>query len=155
MSEQRSSVSLPLAPGGGAGSQLHLARVAARAAGFRGLRLASQRVRQRRSGLAPKRPPQDQSITPRCHFCGGPHWIYNCPHMDESSEGREKRRRQSRHRTLTKTRHYPDDESQESGSSIDDSRNTSGYTTLTGATSDGGVCAQSNPFQCQICFGFR
>ena len=105
--------------------------------------------------LAPKRPPQDQSITSRCHFCGGPHWIYNCPHMDESSEGREKRRRQSRHRTLTRNRHYPDDESQESGSSIDDSRNTSGYTTLTGATSDGGVCAQSNPFQCQICFGFR
>ncbi|VEU36414.1 unnamed protein product [Pseudo-nitzschia multistriata] len=25
-------------------------------------------------------------IVPRCHFCGGGHWIYNCPHMNAVDE---------------------------------------------------------------------
>ncbi len=64
---------------------------------------------------------------PRCHFCGGSHWIYNCPHMDESSAASRRRRHQ----------YYEyDDEDSDYSSSRDSSTVYS---------------RQSDPLQCQPC----
>ena len=61
---------------------------------------------------------------PLCHFCGGPHWVYDCPHMDESTAA-SRRRRQRYYE-------YDDDESDFSSLESYPSR-------------------QSNLLQCQPC----
>ena len=59
-----------------------------------------------------------------CHFCGGPHWIYSCPHMDESTAASRRRRQ----------RYYEYDDEESDFSSLES------YTSR-----------QSNLLQCQPC----
>jgi hypothetical protein len=102
------------------------------------------------------RPPKN--LGPRCHFCGGDHWIYNCPHMDESEEGRRRRagkepRRKSNRRNDGEYEDdsYADDERSES---LNDSLNTTMDTTVTDSSAVG-CGTQSHPLQCRPCFKMR
>lgn len=91
---------------------------------------------QQQPGKIPKVP--QQTIGPRCHFCGGPHWIYNCPHMDESSEGRRKRREG----------YVVNDET---SADMTTTTGTSSDSTTSSLTFCGNGKVQSNPLQCQVC----
>lgn len=92
-------------------------------------------------------------IGPRCHFCGEAHWIYDCPHMDESALGRDQRRFGTP--GSKSGRGY---ESEISGLA-DDSFTTEGLNTTLDSTDTGrssvgrGFCGtQLNPLHCQVCF---
>eukprot|EP00533_Pseudo-nitzschia_delicatissima_P000109 CAMPEP_0116090390 /NCGR_PEP_ID=MMETSP0327-20121206/6951_1 /TAXON_ID=44447 /ORGANISM="Pseudo-nitzschia delicatissima, Strain B596" /LENGTH=563 /DNA_ID=CAMNT_0003581681 /DNA_START=171 /DNA_END=1862 /DNA_ORIENTATION=- len=95
-----------------------------------------QYEQQQQPGMIPK--VQQQTIGPRCHFCGGPHWIYNCPHMDESSEGRRKRREG----------YVVNDET---SADMTTATGTSSDSTTSSLTFCGKGKVQSNPLQCQVC----
>eukprot|EP00531_Pseudo-nitzschia_arenysensis_P018372 CAMPEP_0116140400 /NCGR_PEP_ID=MMETSP0329-20121206/13823_1 /TAXON_ID=697910 /ORGANISM="Pseudo-nitzschia arenysensis, Strain B593" /LENGTH=564 /DNA_ID=CAMNT_0003635503 /DNA_START=172 /DNA_END=1863 /DNA_ORIENTATION=- len=100
-----------------------------------------QQYMQRQSSKGSK-----QTIGPRCHFCGGSHWIYNCPHMDESAEGRMKRREGYA---------YPDDETSADVTTTTGESSAALNTTSDSTTSSslGPICGknQSHPLQCQPC----
>jgi hypothetical protein len=104
-------------------------------------------------------------IGPRCHLCGGGHWIYNCPHMNDSSEGRNQHRAGARSSSSNyRNREDENDDNDDdyyaadvSGSVTRGGLNDSFTTTDTTTTESssiacGGGNNQSNPFQCRVCF---
>jgi hypothetical protein len=113
--------------------------------------LASEKQKQTANLL-----PAKMKIGPRCHFCGGGHWIYNCPHMAESSEGRERRAGGHNNRHGDNNNNEDDDYyAADVSGSVTTGLNDSFTTTDTTSTTSSSVACggnQSHPFQCQVCF---
>ena len=99
-------------------------------------------ARERRYNNNPRQQKQ-QTIGPRCHFCGGPHWIYDCPHMDESSSGRRRRRGGP---------DYCEDDNTSEGVSTTTGESSTMDSTASSIGGCGNSHHQSDLLQCQPCF---
>jgi len=108
-------------------------------------------------------------LRPRCHFCGGDHWIYDCPVLQEEKRNADRRVKaitngKTQHATTTtKTRNAQTavDESYETGNEGDDEDSAAVLSSSRGKAPIGNdeetsvVSSQGYTLRCQVCFRLK